>query len=160
MDLVTALFFFIIILLTLFWLWSQTSRHMSEYREGIARQTRLLDISTMLVKTQGSPPDWHLGRVSADDVHALGLATEDNVLSTAKLDALYAADYQSVREMMGLGSEDFELTVSGNYSGAPVVYYDIGASPPSRERMIVRRYAIFNGTHVELKLQAYYNKTR
>jgi hypothetical protein len=158
-DLVAALFFFMVILLSLSWLWAQTSRHMNEYRQTSARQTRLLSISTMLITTQGNPPDWQNREVTPENTRALGLVSEDNVLDRSKLVALDGAGYQNLREIMGLGSEDFEITVSGNFNGAPTVYFDKGKSPQTGERMIVRRYALYNGTLVELKIQAYYNKT-
>jgi hypothetical protein len=160
LDLSAALLFFLIILLAMFWLWEQSYRHMGDYRETAARHSRLLELSSMLVKTQGTPQDWQNREVTPENVRTMGLASEDNVLDPAKLDAMEAADYQHLREIMGFGSEDFELSVSGNYSGQPQIYFDKGNSTASGERMIVRRYAIYNGTLVELKLQAYYNKTK
>ena len=158
MDLIASLFFFMVIIISMLWLWETAHRHMTDYRDLNARQTRLMDVSSMLVKTQGNPPDWENGDVTPANVKALGLAAEGNVLDERKLDALEAADYQSLREIMGFGSENFTITVAENYSGAPVVKHSAGAGGATGERFITRRYALLNGTPVELKIEAYYNR--
>ena len=75
-----------------------------------------------------------------------------------KLDAMAATGYQNMREILGLGSEDFRLTVAENWSGVPRVLYQKGVEESSSERAIVRRYALLNGTRVEVKLEAYYDR--
>jgi hypothetical protein len=160
LDLIAAMLFFLIILLAVFWLWSSAYRHMGEYRESNARQAKLQDISSMLVKTQGNPPDWQTRPVDPDSTLAIGLASSENVLDAGKLQKFADADYERLREIMGLGGEDFSLTVAENYSGAPVVRYSVGAEMGSRQKSVVRRYALLNGTRVELKLTGYYNMTR
>jgi hypothetical protein len=157
-DLVAALLLFLVILLTVLWLWRETGRHMNDYRESNARQTRLLELSTMLVKTQGNPPDWHDGPVNPTAVDALGLASSANVLDEDRLTAMDAADYENLRKIMGLGSEEFKVEVIENYSGDARTLYSIGATTTASETRVVRRYALFNGTRVELKLTGYYTK--
>lgn len=160
MDMIAALFFFLVILLSFLWLWGETYRHMNEYRQERSRQTKLMDISSMLIRTTGNPPDWEHRKVRADSVRSIGLATEDNVLSDRKLSAFTSADYQTLREILGLGAEDFSLVVSSNYSGSPVVEYSIGTEINSKTKSVIRRYALLNGTIVELRLTGYYNMTQ
>ena len=158
LDMITALFFFVVIMLSVLWLWGYVYRHIGEYRAIEGRQVRLLQASGMLVKTQGNPTDWQEGAVDQATVRALGLAQESNVLHSGKLDAMAQADYQALRRIIGFSDEDFRLTVASNWSGAPVVLYSIGAEPSKSERLIVRRYALLNETRVEVKLEAFYRK--
>ncbi|MFH0861520.1 MAG: hypothetical protein V1875_00685 [Candidatus Altiarchaeota archaeon] len=158
MDLIAALFIFLVIIVSMMWLWGTAYARMDAYRDSSSRQSRLLDISSALVKTPGNPADWQNGQVTPDRVYALGLASAENVLSEEKLTALESANYQSLREIMGLGSENFSITVSRDYGGTPEVLYSKGAVLDASERRIVRRYALMNGTRVELKLEAYYEK--
>jgi hypothetical protein len=159
LDMTVAVFFFTVIVLTMLWVWSETYRHMNDFNDANARHKRLNDVSSILVKTQGNPLNWHkLPLINPDTVASIGLAKDDNVLDKARLDALAAADYDGLKVIMGLGSEDFRITVSENYSGAPVIRYQVGAAPASAENLVTRRYALLNGTRVELKLDAYYTK--
>jgi hypothetical protein len=159
LDLMAALFFFMVIIITLLWLWGQSQRHMVEYQDSSAKHKRLADISTLLVKSQGNPRDWEHHSVNPDDVNTLGLALTDNVLDPKKLDALSAADYDDLRVIMGFSSEDFRIVVAQNYSGVPVVLYAKGASVTTTgEKLVSNSYALFNNTRVELTLETYYNK--
>jgi len=158
MDFIASLFFFLVIILTLLWVWGETHRRISEYQEVSARHRRLLDVSTILVKTPGNPPDWHMHAVDPETVKALGLAREGNVLDDEKLETLEGADYMSLQEILGFGNENFTITVSDNITGSPSVLYSKGTGNTAKERLVVRRLALLNGTPVELKVEAYYNK--
>jgi len=158
-DMVTALFFFLVIILSMLWVWAEAYRHMVDYRDVQSRQERLATVSSMLVKTPGSPPNWESsGGVTLSGVDAIGLAREPNVLDEGKMMAFMSADGENLRERMGLGSENFSLTVTEDWAGTPRIIYYMGDSTAGKERMIARRYALFNGSRVELKLEAYYNK--
>jgi hypothetical protein len=156
-DLLVSLLFFLIIILSLTWVWSVASRHMSEYGDSAARQDMLLDVSTLLVKTPGNPPGWELqDTVTAGNVAALGLASGENVLDPAKVGRMAQEDYGELRKIMGFGRGDFRLTVTSNFSGSPVVLCSQGEEKAVGEKRVVRRYALLNGTRVEVKLEEFY----
>ncbi len=159
LDLVAALLLFLVIILTVLWLWGLSRTNVTDYRETDARQERLLAVSSMLVGTGGQPPDWHLqGSIDRDNVDALGLASDPHILDRNKLEALEAADYQDLREILGLGDEEFNVSVIENWSGDARVLYSAGRTVESGEVRVFRRYALLNDTRVELRLEAYYDK--
>jgi hypothetical protein len=159
LDMIVAIMFFIVIILSMLWVWGEAYRHMVDYRDMKGRQERLAQVATMLVKGGGNPPNWEYSQaVSPSSVKAIGLAREPNVLDEKKLARFMSADERALHEIMGLGSENFSLSVTEGWSTSPRVIYRIGNATTSNERLIVRRYALFNGSRVELKLEASYNK--
>lgn len=158
LDMIVALVFFLSMILTMLWLWGEVFRHINDHLESQARQTRLLEVSSMLVKTQGNPPNWHAGAVDPDVVDSIGLAGEENVLDEGKLQAFVGADYEDLRRIMGFGSENFYLTVSEDWDTTPTVLYFKGVNPASSERRVMIRYALLDKTKVEVKLQTFYAK--
>jgi hypothetical protein len=159
MDLMVSVFFFMVILLSMLWVWGESHRHMNEFREASGKSRRIGEVATILVKSPGNPRNWETQlMLSPDTVSAMGLAGEPNVLDPVKLDQMNSMDYEMLREVLGLGTENFTIIVSSNYSGKPVVLYSKGMESDAGERLTAKRYALLNGTRVELELATYYNK--
>ena len=50
------------------------------------------------------------------------------------------------------------VAVTENWSGAARTLYSIGSTTTASETRVVSRYALFNDTRVEMRLEAYYTK--
>lgn len=158
LDMISSLFFFLVIVLAVLWLWNHAYDHMNDYGASNSRQSRILDISTALVTSGGHPENWEQGLITPSKVDALGLADEANVLSKDKIEAFTGAGYEDLRVMLGLGSEDFRFTVSRNYDSTPEILYDVGQEKNSAEARVAIRYALLEGERVQVKLTTYYDK--
>jgi len=159
LDMIVSVVFFMAIVLTMLWVWTASYMHMEQYNDLSARSSRLDDIGTMLVTTGGSPSDWHQGGpFNADRILALGLARGGNELDPERLDRFVSLDYELLRRLLGLGSEDFHFTVTRDWEGTPDILYEKGSAKATSEVYVVRRFAALDGEAVELRLAAYYDK--
>lgn len=119
LDLVVASAVFLSILFSAVYLWGDTMKSIGRTSEKNDLDSKVLDISETLVKTQGEPPDWQnmaAGDINSSSVKSLGLASEDNILDPEKIDKLKLIDYDEAREMMGLSREGYNITIT-NSSG-------------------------------------------
>ncbi len=159
LDLIFSLTIFTIIILTILWAWGETHSRVSQFQERESRRIKAVDLSDILITTMGNPEYWEdRDVVNYTNTYSIGLAGDENVLDIDKIVKLNNTNYTFSRMIMGLSREDYNLTIVSNWSGVEVFHYSMGRSPENAtERNIVRRYALLNGTRVEVRLELSYD---
>ena len=158
-DLIVSTCFFMVIILSMLWVWSSTARQMSEYSEVDAKYKRVLDITQILVTDRGNPSNWYESAiVSEDGVYALGLVSSPNILDGKRIDNFLAIEYEVLKKILGLGGEEFRLTIIRDIHDSRQLLYEKGAVQNFEERISIKRYALFEGEPVELKMTIYFDK--
>jgi hypothetical protein len=148
-DLSIATLVFLIVLASLFFLWSSST-------EDIENSTKLRDLKRMssdvaeqLIRTTGVPEDWQ-----PSTVRVMGLSDNSRTINGTKL--LYfigmmdsnGSEYESNKYLLGLGQYDFFLNIT-DIDGDPVNYSNTalfaGLLPSgTSSELIIQRTAILN----------------
>jgi hypothetical protein len=159
LDLMFSLAVFTVILLVILWVWGETHMHVNQLQERESRRLKAMDVSEVLVKTMGDPEYWEeFDEVDTGNTYSIGLASDENVLDEDKLVKLNNSNYSVVRTIMGFSREDFNITIVRNWSGVEEMLYSIGRSHVNAtERSVIRRYALFNNSRVEFRLEVSYD---
>jgi hypothetical protein len=156
-DFFISLVIFTIIMLSIIWLWGKVRTDIKEYSVRADKREKALRLSEILVANRGKPPYWHLLDISSDEVSVIGLSGKHNHLMREKLEALASSTYSDVKEIMGLGREDFNLTVIKNWSGVQEVEYSIGrTNENASDQLVIRRLALLDNERVEVVLRLSY----
>ena len=110
---------------------------------------KAFDITEMLTKSEGIPIDWNVS-----SVQAIGLASNDRVLSTEKITRLSNISYNKSRELFGIVGKEFFLQIRDLYN---VNLFEAGISPlegntcgDNYEAVTLRRFAVWEGQTVIL----------
>lgn len=99
-------------------------------------------VSDVLVGTKGFPEDW-----TNETVETIGLASEENVLSSEKISSLLSVSYSSSKSLLPLGNFELFLNLSELSTGNQIFEY--GPYPSNNSTSIVptRRLVLYsNGT--------------
>jgi hypothetical protein len=156
LDLTLGMVLVLFIMLSAYDVWGSTVSKMDAFQSHKALDDRLRDVSQLLVRTSGDPANWSSTReVDGSRVKSIGFAMSDNVLDYRRIEKAQAMDYDDLKEIMGLGKEELYVTVTELESGDKNVYYRIGRAP-QWTRASANRYALLNGTIVEVKVSLYY----
>jgi hypothetical protein len=107
-DLMVAVTLFLAAMAAVAWGWGYSKARMDSAMLSQSMESEAYMLSDMLVKSCGSPPDWHKRPLDAN-VSSVGLADRDRVLSEGKFEAVEAADYQLLRDMFGLGPMQWHI---------------------------------------------------
>ena len=154
-DLAIALLLIIAIMLAIMETWNVAAIQLGRFVELRDINSKLLDISELLVKTPGDPPDWFLmDDVGPHTVNSIGFASKENVLDAARLGKAQDLDYETLRALLGLGREDIYIGVIGLEPADKPVHYMIGHETEG-SKVISSRYALLNNTLVELRISLY-----
>lgn len=110
---------------------------------------KAFDITEMLTKSEGIPGDWN-----TTSVQAIGLASNDRVLSTNKLKLLSNMSYNQIKNLFGIVSKEFLLQIR-DLSNANL--FEAGVSPLENnpcgkdyESVTLKRFAVWEGQKVIL----------
>ena len=142
-DLFIALFIFLLLVSTIIFIWNRYSTRFNEDLEYKDMQLKALEISDLLIKTQGYPENWELDPSSVD---ILGLASSDRVLSEEKINALILnITYQNATMFLGLPTYDFYLRLS--YLNGTMIQ-DYGLSSTSELSVSVKRIVSYKNEKV------------
>lgn len=139
-DIMMALFIFIVILGYLTTVWTMNlstieSNYLSDDMQRLAFQT-----TDLLVRTSGTPNNWET--MVIDDVNTIGLATSDRILDEQKLNRFknLGADYRKAKEIMQIGNYDFYFELQG------VDDVNAGLMPMTEaQKVVVRRIVNYKG---------------
>lgn len=107
-DLFVAIFVFFILLAVLMGMWNLYYTRLNEGTEYEKMRLLAFHISDIFVKTPGYPSAWETSPASAE---AIGLASSDRVLSSAKANAFAAMDYSFARERTKLTGYNFKFRI-------------------------------------------------
>ncbi len=158
-DMMVSVVFFMVIIVSMLWVWTHAQGTMTAYDLRMSRMERLTFLSQALVATPGRPANWHEnGPYNADNILAIGFAKNANELTPERLDRFVSMDYEILRTIMGLGAEDFHLTVQEDWDGTPITHYEKGSVLDTSVVMVVERYALLEGTPVKMRVEVYYDR--
>ncbi len=159
LDLIVASMIIVFIMMSAMEVWNTTILQINKFNSKKDVDNKLLNAAEMLVKTPGDPVDWHEKQdINAQTVNTIGLAKDDNVLDTERLERLSSIEYEQMKQMIGLSKEEFYLTIKDLESPDKTILYEAG-TPTQGTRVSATRYALLNDTLVELKLTLYYDET-
>lgn len=156
LDLVIASSIFIGILLLAMTSWNDILLKSYRFENKREIYQKALDVAESLVTFEGSPSDWHLlalADIVPNNVSSFGLAKEPNVLDRDKIEKLNQVDYDTARDILGLGREEFNLTI---YNSTNDVVYSMGNSI-QETTALVQRYALLDGYNAKIELRLFYN---
>ena len=159
MDLLIGFFIVLFIVLSFTEVWNSTVIQLGVFDSRRTMDRRISDVAESLVKTTGSPPRWFmLGTVNSTSVKSMGFAARDNVLSGERLGRTASMDYDDLRSILGLSREEYYITVTDLESANKTVLYSIGRDF-SGQKAVASRFALLNGTIVEVKVSLYFENT-
>ncbi|MFH0860376.1 MAG: hypothetical protein V1921_04190 [Candidatus Altiarchaeota archaeon] len=156
LDLVLASSIFIGILLISMTTWNDVLMRSYRFENKREINQKAMDVSELLVLTGGDPAYWHLfpiEDVNADNVTSIGLAAEPNFLDRDKIEKMAQVNYDTLRDIMGLSKEDFNITI---YNSTNQAVYTMGIGE-SEATVVMRRYALLDGDNTRIELRLFYN---
>ncbi|MFA5106006.1 MAG: hypothetical protein WC506_03535 [Candidatus Micrarchaeia archaeon] len=166
-DLVIALSVFMAIVLVSFYIWNLANEQIGSARQVNSVEQAALFASDSLVQSQGNPPDWEYYPLNS--TVSIGLASERNVISQQKLDALQAynsptppnnSQYERVKEILGVGGMGFHIGIEQGNGTA----YSFGEGVPLHFNnstviaYVVERPVAYNNTPSTLIVEAWQEK--
>lgn len=155
-DMMVSVIFFMVIIASMLWVWGQSQNAISQYDNRMERMEKLIYIGQSLVTTSGRPANWHeSGPFDSEGVKALGLAHSPNELSHGRLERLESMEYEDLRIILGLGAQDFHISIEHNWSGESVILYEAGQHLDAQQIMVAERFALLNETPVRMRIRLY-----
>ena len=141
---------FLLFLGVLLPLWSHMQGSMGEQNRQVFMENKIVIVSEILSKTEGSPKNWN-----KTNVKSIGLLTGEN-LNKTKVDTLMRINYSKSKEILGLNGFDFYLNITdyknNNFkvNGNNMVY---GKFPNNSEYISrIQRLMTYNETVAVLEL--------
>ncbi len=98
-------------------------------------------VSDVLVGTKGFPEDW-----TNETVETIGLASEENVLSSEKVSRLLSVSYSSSKALLPIGNFEFFLNLSELSTGDPIFNYGIFPNNNSTSIVPTRRLVLYSNS--------------
>ncbi|RLG16591.1 hypothetical protein DRN62_03350 [Nanoarchaeota archaeon] len=122
----------------------------SLYNEYSRLRNKAIRVTDLLLRTPGLPEDWN-----ESNYLQLGLAEEEYIISSQKLDQFLNLSEEEVADSLGLGSYRLFLNISSALNYTSWVEYIFGEYPSSSQVAIpVRRLALLdvNGKNIPVKV--------
>lgn len=141
MDLFTAMFIFIIILVVALTTWNKYTLKAGEKTEFYDMSVKAFQISDSLVKTRGYPENW-----TADNVKVLGLASNDRNLSLEKINSFTSLNLNKSKEILHLYGYNFYFELK---TSAQNITY--GMTPSGNKAISITRYALLNNEDATMR---------
>ena len=149
-----VIFFLSVMLILFIWnysVYTNTQQTVLNEMNGLT-----IKVTDMLVRSQGIPADWNLS-----NVQLAGLATEENVLNTTKVDFLTSMDYDTLKNRLNTVGHDFYMelyyinnTPAANSSGHTI---RIGLYPSGASAIIpVERYVLYEEKPAKMRFMFWY----
>jgi hypothetical protein len=145
LDFMISVLVYAVMLIFLIGFWYLSIAEISGMVEQDRMDSAAVTISDMLIKTPGLPDDWEDG---PENVWALGLARDQNVLSREKLANFSALGYNESRELMGLDG-DFYFYVE-DLDGDRL--YEAGKAELGDKVTPVLRFGVLEGEIVRVEV--------
>ena len=96
-DFVISAVIFLLALALVVFAWNYSSLRISQQNELVPAESTLIMVSDALIRTPGIPQDWNITSVTS-----IGLASDENVLDTDKLDMFINMSYEYSKSILGL----------------------------------------------------------
>ena len=148
-DLMMAMFIFIVLLTAIMLFWNRytlTANKQIEYEEA---QFMAYQISDLLVKAKGKPLDWEK---NLSNVHVIGLASSDRIISTSKVNAFLNISYNNSKKILNIPYYDFSFQIKDLGGNNITALY--GKKAGEDFIISLRRYVLYENEKaiMELKL--------
>jgi len=147
-DILVSTIIFILIFISLRGVWLE---NISEAENGFYFSELQLKSETALdslVKTEGYPSDW-----SISNVELIGLAEKPLVLSETKVSNLVLMDYNTAKDLLGLGSYDFKFDI---ISENPVNNVSVGKTLDANVFVYsVKRTVVYKGGFADVTFKVF-----
>lgn len=151
LDLIVSMMIFLGIIYMFVWAWGEVQVTMWAFEDAQGLRDRALDITDVLLHTEGYPTDWEVFQnATVETVSSIGLASEGSVLDRDKLERMSQLPSRLVRDIMGLGKSGYHVTVKDG-DGDPI--YSFGEDGDGGP--VIERPAIFEGEVVGFELRLY-----
>ena len=146
---ISVIMFFAAIILVLF-AWNYIASESYDNQLLVDMETTGLAISDVLVRTEGSPPDWNTTAL------AIGLTSEENIINDDKLRSFLSyISYNESKRIMGIRNYEYYFRMRGldnatlQIDGLPI---EKGYNPSANVNTIVpvERYVLFRGELAKL----------
>lgn len=148
LDFAAGLFIFLLVIAYFLIQWDLFTSKFVEFSISGGMDTRVIDISEMLVHTGGQPENWTNAPLSAQSI---GLASKQNLLDWNRVAAFSAMPYANAKQILGT-DYDF-LVIIETPEGAR--YATIGLDENSTRAAEVTRVAVLNDTIVRVRVRLY-----
>lgn len=149
LDMLIAASVFITIFVASVSLWGNSLLQIQRFEERRVTTQKAFDASELLATQAGDPPNWHTmdaADVNTSSVRNVGLAESAGVLSREKVERFTELDYEAVTLLLGLGREDFNVTVRNATYG---ILYSAG-KPVGDSVTLARRVCLLDDELVYL----------
>jgi hypothetical protein len=137
-DFITSIVSFLIFFMIFFLVYGEIKGQTAQSGALKDAQETAALLSDELVRTAGVPSNW-----TNETVVTLGLASEEGILSLAKIQSLGNMTYASTKDNLILGGFDYFLNLS-NFTNAAIFTY--GTYPPENASFVlpVRRLVLYD----------------
>ena len=143
----SIVFVILLVFTIVFWFNSVSSAQNSVVRNRM--EFTAISISDILLKSPGEPSNW---TNNTANIQMLGLATSQNVLSTAKLANFSNISYSNMKTILGVTSEFYFYVQDLNGSRL----YEAGNSTLSGDNIVaITRFAVLNNQKVRMRVTVY-----
>ncbi|MFH1065377.1 MAG: hypothetical protein V1734_02620 [Nanoarchaeota archaeon] len=136
-DLFIAFFVFILLISILVGTWNLYNQRLNESMEYEKMRLGAYYISDSFVKTSGTPSAWENNPSS---VEIIGLAIDDRVLSSAKVDAFANLSYASAREKLKIMGYNYGFRIKDLSNN---IIMASGMAPAGDISIVVERYVTY-----------------
>lgn len=149
-DFAVSLVIFLTAFSLIIFIWHQTFYHTHQNFQIIKMERLALSISDKLIRTPGFPRDWN-----DTTVEVLGLAEEENILNSTKIEIFLGMENETIRSLLGIQNYNFYFEIL--YLNNTLVEIDgktlvKGVPPKNTECVIpVERYVILQNLPVKMR---------
>ena len=137
-DLIMAIFVFIVLLTAILLFWNRytiTINKQSEYEEA---QLIAYQVSDLFVKAKGVPYDWEK---NLSNVHVIGLASSDRIISTSKVNAFLNISYNNSKKILNMPYYGYSFQIKDLQGNNLTKFY--GGEASGDFTISLRRYIIY-----------------
>ena len=144
-DLFIAVFIFMILIIFIVIYLDTYDKRLDESIKYQELETIGFQITDMLVKSRGIPPDWESNISNAD---AIGLAGYDRILSYNRVNAFFDSNYTELKEKFNIERCNFYIVLTA-INGTAIK--DIGEPSDGDYSVDINRYVLYQNETTILK---------
>ncbi len=136
-DLFIAIFIFMTVIISIFVTWNIYTNRLEQRIDYSNIISNAVQISDILVKTQGKPVNWELNNTT---VEIIALASSDRNLSERKVNAFITLDYNMTKDLMNIKRYNFKFKLVNVNNSALIEY---GQNSTGNTTISIRRIVLY-----------------
>lgn len=158
-DLMFALTLLIFMLLIFFIMWNDLALRWNAAEKYRELKVAALYAADSLLTTRGDPENWQMLNLTSqiDQINAIGIVNERNMLSNDKLNALKIYEntsYGEIKRKLGLAKYEIDITITNKNNS--ITYYQFGNSTiRDKETASIERLAKLNDSLSIVKISVW-----